>query len=487
MNSYKCTFLIPPVLCGTREVERVFGCTYGLYPIPNIFFLYVASIFLKQGYQVDYIDAPVIKWSKEAFMESIKSQKNDIYLFYTVNLAKKTDLMAVDYIRLNYHDSVIIFMGPSPTYTPEDYLADQRSIVIRGEMEETALELSLALPELLNGNDKVLTSIKGISYRINGHIIHNASRPPISNLDKLAFPARHLLQKNRYYNPKLGIIPFTALLTSRGCAFRCRYCVPNSQSFSRELTYRQECGDYRKPSVAVRSYENVLSELEYLKEEGYKAISIIDDQFITNGSREIKISQFLARLSFVWGCLSRADKITEDIAKAFGANNCRYVDVGVESFSQEILDDIRKGATVDKMYKGIELLKKYSVPVKLNILFGASPKESIKTIRDTIKIVKELRISTVMFSICNPFPGTEFWDIAKRNGWLVYPEYVPVDVQKQSTISYCHLSANDLKREILMANRQFFLHPQFWLRHIHRIKNPITFLKDLSSLFKKII
>lgn len=486
MNSYKSTFLIPPVLCGSREVERVFGCTYGLYPIPNIFFLYVATIFLNQGYNVDYIDGPVMKWPKKTFMKFIKSNKSDIFLFYTVNLAKKTDLIAANYIRLNHPESVIIFMGPSPTYTPDDYLINQRSIVIRGEMEETALELSLALPKFLSGDDKILSSIKGISYRIDGRIIHNASQPPITDLDKLAFPSRHLLKKNKYYNPKLGVMPFTVLLTSRGCAFRCRYCVPNSQSFSRELAYRQEYSDYQKPPVAIRSYENVLSELVHLKQEGYKAISIIDDQFITNGTREIEISESLAKLGFIWGCLSRADRITEDIAKAFGENNCRYVDIGVESFSQEILDNIRKGATIDKMYKGIELLKKYSVPIKLNILLGASSKETIKSIRDTIKTVKELRVDAVMFSICNPFPGTEFWDIAKRNGWLLYPEYTPVDVQKQSTINYAHLSAGELEKEILMANRQFFLRPQFWLKYIYRMKNPVTFLKDFSTLIKKI-
>lgn len=482
----KVTFIIPPVLSGKREVERVFGCTYGLYPIPNIFFLYIATVFLEKGHNVSYVDGPILKWSKKSFLDSIKHNESQVYLFYTVNLAKDTDLAAAAYIKANNPDAWIIFIGPSPTYAPLDYLCHDKSIVISGEPEDTATELAAILPMVLKNEFDSLLGIKGISYRINGKVVENKFREPINDIDRLAFPARNLVKNDRYYNPKLGLIPFTVLLTSRGCPFRCRYCVPNSQSFARELAYRAQYKGYGKPKVSIRSYENVYSELESLKKEGYKAISIIDDQFIWDRNREIKIAQAMGRLGFRWGCLSRADRITEDIAKAFGENNCQYVDIGVESFSQEILDDINKDTTVEKMCEGIGYLKKYSVPVKLNILFGASAKESVESMRNTLKFVRDLEVDSVMVGICNPFPGTEFWDIAKQNNWLLSPEYKPVDVQKESTIAYSHLPAEILEKEVKRANLEFFLNPGFFLKHIARIKTPYTILQDAKALFKKL-
>lgn len=482
----KLTFIIPPVLCGKREVERVFGCTYGLYPIPNIFFLYAATIFLNKSHQVPYLDMSVLGWSKNNFLNFVSKDQSQAYLFYSVNLAKDTDLKAVKYIKEKHPESWIIFMGPAPTFCPEDFLLFNRTIIIKGEIEETALELADFFINMPQNYAEALSKINGISFLDSGVIKHNVNRKPITDIDKLFFPARQLVNKNKYYNPKLGVTPFTALLTSRGCFYQCRYCVPNSQSFARELAFRQESKDYRKPAVSIRSFENVYQEIELIKSQGYKAISIIDDQFISDGKREIKIAQALGKFGFAWGCLSRADRITEDIAKAFSQNNCRYVDVGVESFSQEILDDIHKGTIVEKMYNGIKILKKYSVPVKLNILFGASIKENINSIRQTMKIVRSLHADSIMVGICNPFPGTEFWDIAVKNGWLLYDRYKPVDVQKEATISYRHLDFKTLEQEVKKANLAFFFRLNFVIKNYKRLLNPRTLIKDIKILVKKL-
>jgi radical SAM superfamily enzyme YgiQ (UPF0313 family) len=481
----KFTFLIPPVLSGKREVERVFGCNYGAYPIPNIFMLYCASIVRKFNEIAVFIDAPLLKWQKDEFINFICKDDSVAYVFYTVNLSKKTDLIALDIIKNYKPDLWVIFMGPSPTYGPEDYLKLDKTIVIRGETEETFESL---LPILINNSDRdfnMLRSCTGISYKLNGEIVHNPKRDPIANIDKLLFPARDLTDKNKYFNPKLGVTPFTVLLTSRGCSFRCRYCVPNSLSFARELEFRNGLGSWRKPAVTIRSFDNVLEELILLKKEGYKSISVLDDQFIWDGEREIKIALAMGRLGFVWGCLSRGDMITEDIARAFSQTNCQYVDIGIESFCQEILNDIKKGTTVQKLYNGIELLKKYNVPFKLNILFGASPLETEQTIKHTLKVAKELQPYSIMVGICNPFPGTEFWEIAKRENWLLTPDYLPVDVQKESTIRYPHLGRNDLEREVKLANIKFFFRPKFIIKNLIKIKQPKVLIKTIKSLMRK--
>lgn len=482
----KFTFLVPPVLTGKREVERVFGCNYGAYPIPNIFMLYCASIVRKFNQATVFLDAPLLKWGKDDFDKFIDHDDSDAYVFYTVNLSKSTDLIALSMIKKYKPNSFVIFMGPSPTYDPEDYLKMDKTMVIRGEMEETFESL---LKILINSTDKDFEELKsctGISYRINGDIVHNPKRDTITDINKLPFPARELTNKDKYFNPKLGVTAFTVLLTSRGCSFRCRYCVPNSLSFARELEFRNGLKSWRKPAVTIRAYENVLEELILLKKEGYKGISILDDQFVWNGEREVNIALAMKRLGFVWGCLCRGDMITEDIAQAFSQTNCQYVDIGIESFNQEILNDIKKGTTVQKLYNGIELLKKYNVPFKLNILLGASPLETVQTIRQTLKVARELQPYSMMVGICAPFPGTEFWEIAKRENWLSTADYLPVDVQKESTIRYGHLSQKELEREVKLANLKFFFRPHFILKNLSKIRHPKVFMKTLNSLVRKL-
>ena len=462
----KVTFLIPPSLDGHRPVERVFGCTYGLYPIPNIFILSVAALLEKNGIEVGFIDGPIEGWKKRDLEKFLERDDSDIISFYTVNLSEKTDILAGDIIRdIRGKDVYITYFGPSPTHHPEVFLKDERSIVVQGEPEYTFLSLVKAL-----GKNTSVSSILG-------------SRDIIDDLDSLPFPARHLLKKELYYNPKLNLRPFTAALTSRGCSYRCKYCVPCSLSFSRELEYRHFHN--KKPQVKLRSVENIREEFLKLKEEGYRSVSILDDQFVWGEERTIKICEAIASSGVIWGCLSRADRITEEIAQAMKKSRCRYVDIGVESFSREVLSDIQKDLEIEKVFKAVKILKGNGVGVKLNILLGASPRQTKDVMKKDIKIAKGLKPDSIMFGLANPFPGTEFYNEASSRG-LIKGEYKPVDVQKEVNISYPDISKGYLERMVRRANISFFLHPCFIWRNLRRFLNFSNIIFDIKILSRKI-
>ena len=90
----KITFLTPPILIGNRATERVAGCTYSLYPVPNIYELTIAAVAQNAGFEVNYIESILNKWKKDDFIEFIKNDNSDIYAVWTVNLGKKNDLEA---------------------------------------------------------------------------------------------------------------------------------------------------------------------------------------------------------------------------------------------------------------------------------------------------------------------------------------------------------------------------------------------------------
>lgn len=470
------TFIDPPVLEGTKPPERVFGCTYGLYPIPNIFLLSTAAVLEKEKRHIKYINMPLENWEEEEFISFLEKDSSDIYCIYSVNLAKKNDLKACEIIRKYKEDIRIVFLGPAPTYNPEEYLFDEDVIVVRGEPE-------LVLQSLAENLDN-LPKVKGISYKKEGEVIHNKSEKIIENLDSLPFPARHLLEKNKYFNPKLGIKPFTAILTSRGCPYQCNYCVPCSLSFAREIEAKKKTGE--KPPYRMRSAKNVIEEFRLLKEQGYKAISILDDEFLINKKRILEICDGIKDLGIKWGCLGRADNIDEETAKALSESDCVYVDVGVESFNQAILNDIKKNLKVETIETAIGLLKRYNIMAKINIMFGCSSLETKQTIEETICKIKKLDPDSVMFGICNPFPGTEYYKIAKEKDWFIHGDYVALDVQKGSNISYPHLSGRELELAVRKANWSFFMNPKFILKQLKRVNSFESIVGGLTALGRKL-
>lgn len=475
----KITFLVPPSLDGHRPAERVFGCTYGLYPIPNIFVLWVAALLEREGMTVRFIDGPVEGWKRKDLEEFLKRDDSDIFSFYTVNLSEKTDLMASDLIRSIKGKTVpIIYFGPSPSHHPMAFLKDDNRIAVRGEPEYIFLSLVKALEK-----EMPLGAIKGVSFLEKGKITDNPPEELVADLDSLPFPARRLVKKDGYYNPKLRLRPFTAVLTSRGCSYRCHYCVPCSLSFSRELEYRRFYN--KKPPVRLRSIENVREEFLRLKEEGYRSASILDDQFVWGEERTIKLCQAIAESGLLWGCLSRADRISQSMARAFKEARCQYVDIGVESFSQEVLNDIDKDLEVESVFKAVKMLKSYGVGVKLNILLGASPRQTREVMKRDISMARGLRPDAIMFSLANPFPGTEFYEKARQKGWLA-GGYEPLDVQKKVNISYPGLRSKELEKMIRLANISFFFHPFFICRHLRRLTNFSTLIFDLKILARKL-
>ncbi|MFC2174157.1 B12-binding domain-containing radical SAM protein [Acidobacteriota bacterium] len=481
-NSLSVVFLTPPALTGGKDAERVFGCTYGLYPIPNLFILQAAAMVRKSGHKVSFRDCPVMGINGEKFLGLLHQEPMDLLCIYSVNLSRTDDLEALRLIRELRGQVPVVFFGPSPTWEPEAYLIDEKCFVIRGEPEETLSEFSVWLGS--KGDLLSTPEIPGMSARNRNDFIHNPPRESHSSLDSLPFPARDLLNRNAYYNPKLGVRPFTALLTSRGCAFKCRYCVPCSLSFAREMEGRRAL-DGKKPKVALRSAGNVIEEIRELKAQGYRAVSIIDDQFVWGKERTVKICEALAGGGFRWGCLARADTLSEDVARAFAEYRCRYVDVGVESFDQRVLDDVGKSIKVETIIERLSLLKKHSVPFKLNILVGASPFETRESFRTNRKIAKELAPDSVMFNICNPFPGTPFWDVAVKEKWLITDGYTPVDVQKQATISYPALTNREIEREVRRANLSFFLNPRFIIKGLRRTASLRDLVGAVKSLLRK--
>ena len=333
-------------------------------------------------------------------------------LFFTVYLAESTDIYWAKYIKEN-SNSKVIFMGPETSSRPKEFLKVSDMVIV-GEPEEV-----------------IKKPTKGIVY---GGLIQN--------LDDLPFPARHLIKDPyKYFNPKLKGRPVTTMLTSRNCFGRCIYCIPGAYCFAREIGYKKI--NKRKPPVGLRSPENIYEEFKLIKEQGYKAVAIMDDNFVNGVERTNKICKLIKQLNMEWGCLARADVLQdEDMLRNMKEAGCRYIDMGVESFNQKALDYMKKDIKAGDILNAILLLQKVGIEPKINILLGIYPYDTKEEIDWMLNILKKLDIKYVSFGVVIPHPETEFYKIVKENGWFATKsgDFEKVDPYREATVDFPVLS-----------------------------------------------
>jgi radical SAM superfamily enzyme YgiQ (UPF0313 family) len=470
----KITFLIPPVLDGTAAVDRCFGCNYSIYSLPLLAMLYPATACREQGHTVAMRDLAAEGGSEKSLRSFLAGDDSEVYCFYSVFLSQPTDLRARELARALRPAARFVFFGPQPTWEAGLFLDRADTFVVRGEADFLLPQLVEALAR--NGD---LQTVGGLSYRGAEGAVHNPSGGIVRDLDSLPIPDRSLLDHRPYCNPKLHGKPHTAILTSRGCYAQCWYCVPNSLSYARELEHKREHGV--KPPARIHSAARVVAEMRRAAELGFRSVSVIDDQFLWNESRTLAICDGIRDLGLEWSCLARCDRVTDQAADAMAASGCSYVDLGTESFDQRVLDAVRKGIRAEATERAVRILKRHGIAVELNILFGAAPQETEETIERTLRELRRLDVDYVLFSIANPFPGTEFYAAAKANGWLAYGDYIPVDPARNAIVSYPHLPKERLEQLVAQAYRSHYLHPRTLWRELRKVRDLADFRDKLMT------
>jgi radical SAM superfamily enzyme YgiQ (UPF0313 family) len=275
-------------------------------------------------------------------------------------------------------------------------------------------------------------------------------------------------------------------MTSRGCAYRCLFCVPNSISFAREIEY-MKYNNGKKPPVKIASAQRVIEEFETIKRQGFNSVMIVDDQFLWRSNRTLDICRGIKGLGMEWGCLSRANFLTnEEVVKALADAGCVSIDIGVENLNQKVLDYIQKDLKVEDVYESVRVLNKYGIEPKLNIMFGTTPHETAQDIKNTVEKLKGLDVNTIMFSIATPFKGTRFYDLCKEKCYLI-DESDEINPLGKSIISYPSISSEELEKLERYAYRSFYMRPKIIISRIKSYRGIRDFINDIKiaiNLFK---
>ena len=358
----------------------------------------------------------------------------------------------------------IAFVGPHVTVLPEKSLRDCPEIdfVCRKEFDYSVVDYAKGKP---------LADIPGVSFLKDGKIVHNPDAPQIQDLDALPHVTevyKRDLDVRRYNVPFL-MQPFVSLYTTRGCPAQCTFCLW-PQTLSGHA--------WRK-----RSSDDVASEMAKAKEmlPEVKEFFFDDDTFNIQKARTIELCAKLKPLGVTWSCTSRVTTDFETL-KAMKEAGCRLLIVGYESGDQQILKNIKKGATIERARQFTKDCHKLGLVVHGDFIMGL-PGETHETINNTIAFAKELDVETIQVSVAHAYPGTELYDYAVKNGFMVGDnKMVDEGGHQLAHIQYPGLPADD----IMSAVHRFYDEYYFRPKAVFRILRKAVFdSNDRKRLYKE--
>lgn len=304
---------------------------------------------------------------------------------------------------------ITIVGGAHPTAMPEIVLSDKNvDYVVIGEGEETLLDLI----KVIQG-EKDFSILDGVGYRKDGDVKITPKTRFIENLDSLPFPARHLLNMEKYFGLKAShgersYDRFTPIITSRGCAAKCTFCT----------AYKVWGRKFR-----TRSPENVVAELKEIKEKyGIEEIMFEDDNVTLDPKRAEKIFDKMIeeKLDIKWDTPNgvAAWTLNEGLIYKMRESGCYRINFALESGSQYVLDNIiKKPLKLEKVKPFVKYARDIGIDVGLFLVIGM-PDETEKQMWESFHLAEELGIYFPHISVATPYPGSELYNMAKEKHYL---------------------------------------------------------------------
>jgi len=371
---------------------------------PPLGLAYLAAVLEQNDFEVRIMDCPVCRMDHKKLGADLASFKPDLVGIASMTPTIPSAIKSAHVAKEVCPDATVVMGGPHATFADKQILADEPAvdIVVRGEGEETLLELAHHSPKL----DK-LQEIKGITFRNKNKIVQTPNRPFIQNLDELPRPAYNLLPIDKY---RIHGKKFLPIMTSRGCPFQCSFCSA-SRIFG---------AGYRS-----RSAENVIDELEWLRDvHGAEGVSFHDDTLTFDRKRIIDICDGIInrKIGLPWGCSTRVDLVTKEILAKMAKANCNEVCFGVESGCQEILNALNKQVSPEQNENAIRWAKEVGMFVSVSVIIGY-PGETKETVKQTLDLIHRVEPDDVWLCLPTPYPGTELRVLVEKLGWKMSDDW----------------------------------------------------------------
>ncbi|MBN1865784.1 radical SAM protein [Candidatus Sumerlaeota bacterium] len=366
---------------------------------PPIDLARLAAIARRAGAEARIGDYPALGASWDRYRADLAEFRPDAVAFSVTTATVGSDIEAARIARAVDPAIRTVALGQHFEDAGETLLRSEPALdlALHGEVEEN-------FERLVRGESPA--NWAAVLYRNpeSGEIVRRPGPAIVEDLDSLPFPARDLLDNSLYRSPETGN-PLTTIQANRGCPARCVFCPAGRLS------------DYR---LRLRSPVRILEEIRQCVEAfGLREFLFNGDTFTMNKRWLLELCAAISDsgLGIRWGCNSRVDTMDRERAEALRRAGCWVVAFGVESGDQEMLDRMKKGTRLEQAERAVEACKAAGLATHAFFVIGL-PWETKETLDRTMALARRLDTDFFDINIAYPLPGTEFYEIARREGLI---------------------------------------------------------------------
>lgn len=446
------TLLVNPPLVGgiaftrqgrCQEREEVLGTTK-----PPLTLALIASLLRNLGHAVRLVDLTATRTSVDELIATLDASdfRPTLILFPSTTPTLDADAAAMARLKTHYGAPLFCF-GPHASTTPRASM--ERAAVVDGmfvgEPEDAAI--ALAGLDSLDGLD----TIPSLTYRRGGEIVAHRAHGSFTGFQTAPMPAWDLLDLSQYRLPLVDR-PYVIVETSRGCPYTCDFCVaPIHQGYK-----------FRERSAAA-----LVGEMERMvREHGITFFYLWGDTVTLNVKSFSAIcEEIIARkLDVQWLGNARADNLQDPVfVDRLKRSGCWMLALGIETESDATRKDMMKRLESQKIRTALQNMRASGIKSFGFFIFGY-PGETPEALERTTNYAIELDPDFANFYPAVPYPGTELYAKAKRDGLLVSEDWTRMEY------SYYVMAGNGLNEQTVMdainrAKRRFFLRPRYIARH----------------------
>jgi anaerobic magnesium-protoporphyrin IX monomethyl ester cyclase len=357
--------------------------------------LYISAYLQQNKYENDVFDSTFSSF--ENLCNTLTTEQPGVVGIYTNLMTKINVLRIINFIKSDERlkSTKVILGGPEVRNHVSNFLNHGADIIVLGEGEQTMFELV----EWLDAkNRNPLSAIDGIAYMNEaGEICFNKERTKIKNLDELPFPNRQKVNLQLYLDAwkKHHGTNAISINTMRGCPYSCKWCS--------RAVYGQS---YRRRSAA-----NVANEVAWIKKHyDVDSIWFVDDVFTVSHKwlEEFRDEIQKRNLQLKYECITRADRMNEDVIRDLKASGCFRVWIGAESGSQKVIDLMDRRVEVNQVRGMIQLARKHGLQAGTFIMVGY-PGETKEDIYETVNHLKTSDPDLYTITVAYPIKGTPLY------------------------------------------------------------------------------
>ncbi len=420
---------------------------------PPLGVLYLAAVARDAGHDVTFLDVDPDEIDITDKLQKLSPDMVGLS-FLTTEFAKAQKLSFT--IKKVLPDVLLCCGGIHTTLDTENVLRTfSVDFCVVGEGEKALLQICERVE-----NKKSYSDVKGVWLIKDNQLIKNPRQELIEDLDSLPFPARDIVNFEKYYLTFPGCIKgkyvrSTAVIAGRGCNFSCNYCAANKLMGKK---------------VRLRSPKNVVDEIVHLqKTYGVKGILFQDSTLTANKKWAIALcNEIIERnAKFVWSCNTRVDCVDRDLLKIMKQAGCIQVEYGVESGSSKILKLLNKKTRPELAIEAFKATKENNIRAVASYMLG-NPGEDRNDLEMTFDLSKKLYADYSVFFFSIPYPGTELWDIAIKSKLI--PENISFDTNWNIRAAEVPLMSSNVSAEELQEFRAK-LQNHFFIRNYFRFNN----------------